>query len=154
MMASNAKLHVFICPLQFMDLSPETVWTTLTAVAKCHILAVFIYKVHGGDLAAGASRATDDQPYRIPPYRCSHRRCNLSSQHLNAARQLRLLLMKERAMSWFIQVSLHVFGWAPRPLHIEVVFKARGCMVGYTNARLSHGDLQLQWWIWPVTLAG
>ena len=46
MMASNAELHSFICLLQFMDLSPGTAWTTLTAVAKCHILAVFKYKVH------------------------------------------------------------------------------------------------------------
>ena len=46
MMASNAELHSFICLLQFMDLSPETALTMLTAVAKCHILAVFKYKVH------------------------------------------------------------------------------------------------------------
>ena len=42
MMASNAELHSFICLLQFMDLSPETALTILTAVAKCHILAVFL----------------------------------------------------------------------------------------------------------------
>ena len=46
MMASNAELHLFICLLQFMDLSPGTAWTTLTAGAKCHLLAVFNYKVH------------------------------------------------------------------------------------------------------------
>ena len=36
MMASNAELHSFICLLQFMDLSPESALTMLTAVAKCH----------------------------------------------------------------------------------------------------------------------
>ena len=46
MMASNAELHSFICLLQFMDLSPDTALTMLTAVARCHILAVFKYKVH------------------------------------------------------------------------------------------------------------
>ena len=45
MMASNAELHSFIFILQFMDLSPGTAWTMLTAVARCHILAVFKYKV-------------------------------------------------------------------------------------------------------------
>ena len=46
MMASNAELHSFICLLQFMDLSAETALTMLTAVAKCHMLAVFKYKLH------------------------------------------------------------------------------------------------------------
>ena len=46
MMASNAELHSFFCLLQFMDLSAETTLTMLTAVAKCHILAVIKYKVH------------------------------------------------------------------------------------------------------------
>ena len=46
MMASNAELHSLICILQFMDLSPETALTMLTAVARCHILAVIKYKVH------------------------------------------------------------------------------------------------------------
>ena len=46
MMASNAELHSFICLPQFMDLSPESAVTMLTAVAKCHRLAVFKYKVH------------------------------------------------------------------------------------------------------------
>ena len=45
MMASNAELHSFIFILQFMDLSPGTAWTMLTAVAKCHMLTVFKYKV-------------------------------------------------------------------------------------------------------------
>ena len=45
MMASNAELHSFICLLQFMDLSRETALTVLTAVARCHILAVFKYKL-------------------------------------------------------------------------------------------------------------
>ena len=36
MMASKAELHSLICILQFIDLSPETALTMLTAVAKCH----------------------------------------------------------------------------------------------------------------------
>ena len=46
MMASNAELHSFICLPQFIDLSPKTALTMLTAVAKCHILAVFKYIVY------------------------------------------------------------------------------------------------------------
>ena len=46
MMASNAELHSLICILQFMDLSPETALTMLTAVVTCHILAVIKNKVH------------------------------------------------------------------------------------------------------------
>ena len=46
MMASNAELHSLICILQFMDLSPKTAMTMLTAAARCHILAVIKYKVH------------------------------------------------------------------------------------------------------------
>ena len=46
MMASNAELHSFVCLPQFIDLSPETASTKLTSVARCHILAVFKYKVH------------------------------------------------------------------------------------------------------------
>ena len=50
MMASNDELHSLICLLQFMDLSPETALTMLTAVplevARYHILAVFKYKAH------------------------------------------------------------------------------------------------------------
>ena len=34
MVASNAELHTYICLLLFMDLSPETAWTTLTSLAK------------------------------------------------------------------------------------------------------------------------
>ena len=42
MMASNAELHSFICILKFMNLSPDTALTMLTAVARCHIVAVFL----------------------------------------------------------------------------------------------------------------
>ena len=67
MMASNAELHSYICLLQFMDLSPETAWTMLASVAKCHILAVFKYKVR-----SQIARAIFTDRRIKPSHKCVH----------------------------------------------------------------------------------
>ena len=49
-----------------MDLSPEAALTMLTAVAKCHILAVFKYKVHPNcqsNIYRSANKSSDNCVY-------------------------------------------------------------------------------------------